>query len=299
MANDKKGKIGLLFVEWDEAHGIPLNGLAPPPSSLSPTSKLPDKPDKDTVRTRVIITLERPVQEPAVVRFAFSVSGKATYLGCQPEPAILSCGVGGYRDGKLRTTGIGLGGGGVDNRFVQLEGLLPAGSIQFAATADFKGTDGLVFSTSGAHSKVRLPAVYSRTESGFCWPNMPDSLGESYADCRDISFTVGSAITAARASRINWNERPDTGGEINGPGQFGETAPAIPVALQTADIVAWTYTRSADSFLVPPPISGIDQSIVDRNSEKNFFSGIWLGIGGSAVVAGAQLLLQAVTRRKA
>lgn len=284
LVSSPSGEVHTRSVEWDETHGMPLNGLAPLPSAVSKSPRLPDQPrTADTVRARVAVTLYEAVKGPTQVEVAFAIPDGAMLAGCQPEPDALSCdGDGPYPNAEIS---------GITNHFRFLRGVIPGGTVQFAFTADFTGLHGLAYDTAGAHTKARLPTVEF---TGGPSPYFAYPAGSPPPP----PVVVGTAVSFPRANRVNWNQRPVSGGEATdfSPNPKPPPVPAPPIA--TEDVVVWTYEISKNTIGVPPPISGTDQTIIDHDTNESFLSGIAFGVAGSAFIAGLQVLVLALTRRR-
>ncbi len=135
--------------------------------------------------------------------------------------------------------------------------------------------DGMVFGANRSHALVRPPIPFFTVISQMS--GLPDGFDTSANALPSKPVLIRSELWMP-ADQFNWSG--------NGPKS----------AVNGGSV--WEHTYSSESFLPPPPSSGLRPDVVEADASNYFWAGILLGIAGGAFVALVQLTLAELWRKE-
>lgn len=145
------------------------------------------------------------------------------------------------------------------------------------ATAELSDISGIGFKTTAWRTQVRFPGFRV-----FGDPNPVDLTVPEEPTPADLPLDVSASYQIADPDRYEWGSPA--------PRIIHYTEPSGDPGVASV----WRYSNEN----IPSPVVGLRQDVLDDNSRKNFIAGIWVGIGGGALVALLEAVLAvAFTRR--
>lgn len=135
----------------------------------------------------------------------------------------------------------------------------------FSFFLDVTGVDGIMVSSTRTRVKVQMPLVYFEEATA-----PPNSMLIQATPGRTVAAGDGRVTAMAilrDPQQITWSDKPSsTGANVN-------------------SVVGWHIGDSSTPANHAVPVTGVRESIVRANADRNFWSGIAFGTAGGAGVA--------------
>ena len=274
---DTQGNATYVSANWTEVHSEDLKAGMP---VTPPFAEQPSMDRGTTVRAQLGISFSRPVDSDVAVAMTLYLPKAAEVVKCLPpsHAILVTCKAAQPLMNAIFNQ---------DMVPVQVTTTVPAqgpqgppGNAGFSFFIDIRGVDGVMFDSTRTRVKVQFPQVF--VEGVKAPPSVMPIQGPDDKPLLPTPGLVLAMTMLPHPQEVTWSDKPSgTGANVE-------------------SVVSWhlgDHTTPANNAV---PITGVRESLVRGDSDRNFWSGLAFGVAGGAAVAFAQgLIVFAVRRSKA